>query len=132
MAVATVLLEGSPVSELWAVPVTIIVYGTIVGFPIAFAGLLMLGLPLALTLGRWADRPWMPFMAFFGGALAGRVTYHLVDHAIFFGIDHLWSWRLADYGVLIGAPTGFIWFLFARRVLREQRIHDAPPDPLPS
>lgn len=69
----------------------------------------------------------MPVLAFLAGGLAGRVMYHLVDHVVFFGFDELWSWRLADYGLLIGAPTGLIWFFRARRILRDQRIYDSPP-----
>ena len=100
--------------DLWAIPVIIVAYGSIFGFPLALIGLVLVGLPLALLLRDQSRRLWMPLLALMIGSLVGRILYHLADHLLGFGIDHFWRWRIDDYGLLIGASSGLLWLLFAR------------------
>jgi hypothetical protein len=108
-------------SELWSVPLVVVVYGTIFGFPLALLGLAAVGLPLALMLRNWAERAWMPVIAVTVGALGGRFLYYAVDHTVFFGVDDFTHW-IDNYGFLIGTTTSYFWLVFARRVIKKKAL----------
>jgi hypothetical protein len=117
--IAIIVLEGDGLqpSELPNIVLIVFVYGTVVGFPAAWVGLVIAGIPLALLLRGVADRTWMLLGAVLLGAAAGRVLYLFVDHAIFFGNDDLRRSALTNYGFWIGGSTGLLWLVYARRVL---------------
>jgi hypothetical protein len=132
LMIALTVEPTADVSELWSIPFIVVGYATFVGLPVGLIGLLVFGVPLTVLLKTWAERPWMVIVALAAGPVAGRLLYFLIDHAFSKGSYDLWGWPQADYAVLIGATTGLLWLLFARRVLRKQRNRDAPPDPLAS
>jgi hypothetical protein len=101
-------------SELWAVPVIVLIYGAI-AIPFVAMGLALFGLPATVLLRRWAGRWWMGTVAILWGGISGKLTYFAIDHLLFFGNYDLRKVELFDMGLLYGVPTGLVWWLMLRR-----------------
>jgi hypothetical protein len=103
-------------TELWAIPVILLGYGTL-AVPFVALGLTLFGLPATGLLRRLAQEWWVGVVAALWGAVAGKLMYFGIDHLMFFGSYNIIELRLLDLGVMYGLPTGFAWWTLHRREL---------------
>lgn len=106
--------EPLDVSELWAIPVLLIVYGSI-AIPFVAAGLAIFGLPFTRLLVRKAHSWWVGVVAVLWGATAGKLLFYIIDHLLFTGSYEIEKFQLFDMGIIYGIPTGIAWWLFCLR-----------------
>lgn len=102
--------------ELWAIPVVLVVYG-LLAVPFVAVGLALLGLPVTVMLRRRARDRWVGALAAVWGCLAGKLTFFVVDHFLFFGLYDILKVSFLDVGVMYGLPTGLAWWTLKRREL---------------
>lgn len=101
-------------SDLWALPVIILVYG-LFALPFVALGLAFFGWPATALLRRWAQSWWVGVVAALWGAAAGKLMFYAIDHHLFFGFSALDDVTLTDPGILYGVPTGLAWWWFYRQ-----------------
>src|SRR5690606_18136741 len=88
------------------------VFSSAISFMVAFAGLVIVGLPLTLLLRSLACSAWSIAAGVAIGGIVGRLVSGLLN------VDLDWSGNpLASFGFPIGAFTGLFWALFARKRL---------------
>jgi hypothetical protein len=114
--VVTNWVEPVDPSELWAIPVLLLVYG-ILAVPFVAIGLALFGLPVTAMLRRKAKDWWMVAVAAIWGSLAGKFMYYAVDHLLFLGHYDILMVSFFDMGVIYGLPTGLAWWALYRREL---------------
>lgn len=109
---------GEPIerSELWVVPVLILIYGFF-ALPFVAVGLALFGLPLTGLLRRRAQDWWVGVLAAVCGAVAGKLMFFAIDSVIFLGLYDISKMTLLDMGVIYGVPTGLAWWVLYRREL---------------
>ncbi len=103
-------------SELWAIPLILIIYG-LFAVPFVALGLAIFGLPLTHLLYRSARKSWVGAIAILWSAVAGKLLFFAVDHLMFFGQYEIAKIQLLDMGIIYGLPTGVAWWLLRRREL---------------
>jgi hypothetical protein len=99
------------------IPIVLGLCVTIFAFPFAAGALILLGIPLALVLQHWAARWWVGLLATALGGLAGFALTCLLG----FEPQYRSGGLLGSMGFAFGAPTGLLWFMFARRRLIDRR-----------
>lgn len=103
-------------SELWVIPVLLLVYGML-AVPFVALGLGLFGLPVTSVIRRWAQSWWVgPFAALWGG-VAGKLMFYGIDHLMFFGQYRFLEIGISDMGLLFGVPTGVAWWTLHRQEL---------------
>lgn len=109
---------GKPVdpSELWAIPVLLLVYG-LLAVPFVAAGLAVFGLPVTALLRKRAPDWWVGALAAVWGCLTGKLMFYAVDHFLFFGFYDILNVSIRDMGMIYGLPTGLAWWALHRREL---------------
>ena len=116
-----VTLWGEPIqrSDLWALPVILLVYG-LLALPFVALGLALFGLPATLLLRRRAQEWWIGPIAALWGAMAGKLTFYVMDQQVFLGAYDVWKVSIYDGGIIYGVPTALAWWLLYRRELSRQ------------
>lgn len=114
--VITTWTEPVDPSELWAIPVLLLVYG-LLAVPFVAMGLALFGLPVTAMLRQRAQDWWVGALAAVWGCLAGKLMFYAVDHFLFFGLYDIWKVSILDMGVIYGLPTGLAWWALHRREL---------------
>lgn len=103
-------------SELWAVPLILLVYG-LFAVPFVALGLGIFGWPVTSLLRGSAQAWWVGAVAALWGGLSGKLMFYAVDHLLFFGFYDLMKVSIRDLGVIYGLPTGLAWWALRRREL---------------
>lgn len=113
---SVVTLSRGPIdmSDLWALPVIILVYG-LFALPFVALGLALFGWPATALLRPWAQSRWVGVVAALWSAAAGKLMFYAIDHHLFFGHYTLDEMTFADLGILYGVPTGLAWWWFYRQ-----------------
>lgn len=104
------------VSELWAVPVLILVYG-LFALPFVAVGLALFGLPVTALLRGRAQAWWVGLIAALWGTVAGKLMFYVIDSVLFFGSYKFLHISLTDLGIIFGVPTASAWWLLHCREL---------------
>ena len=103
-------------SELWVIPVLLLVYG-LLAIPFVAMGLALFGLPATAMLRQRAQEWWVGALAAVWGCLAGKLMFYAVDHFLFYGLYDILKVSIFDMGVIYGLPTGLAWWALHRREL---------------
>lgn len=104
------------ISDIWRMPLFVIVMATMFGLPVTVLGLLAIGLPLAYLLRGYSHRKWMALLALALGAGIGLAGFHMLNALFLFGSDSVWAARIDSLGLLMGGFTGLLWYGFARNL----------------
>ena len=114
--VAASLSVPIPSSEMWAIPVLVLIYGT-VALPFVILGLAIFALPATRLLRRSARQWWVGVVAVIWGALAGKLMFLAIDRLMFFGNYDFAEISIRDIGMTYGVATAVAWWLRHRREL---------------
>lgn len=101
-------------SEVWAIPIIVVVYG-LIALPFVSLGLFLFGLPARRIFHSQRRHWWIGLVAGIAGGIAGKLVFYAIDQFLFFGLYRLWETGRFDLGVLYGAPTGIAWWWLNRR-----------------
>jgi hypothetical protein len=114
--IITTWSEPIDLSELWAIPVLLVIYG-LLAVPFVAVGLALFGLPVTAMLRQRAQNAWVGALAAVWSCLAGKLMFFAVDHLLFFGLYDILKVSFLDMGVIYGLPTGLAWWALNRREL---------------
>ena len=108
--IVSMLLGEMPPDQALASAAISVLIGVVLATPLAMLGLLLVGIPLAFVLERFAARRWLPAAGFALGGLLGAGLARVTGLDVLLGVGPL---NVINFGSTVGAFTGMWWSILA-------------------